>query len=130
MRCTCGNCTRMPSEAENLCCHEVGQVLRRMKEIPVPPTCMVHHPGFEPNCLNPYTLQNIHNIYRTDYGPLRCRIIEKQYRQLAYRSFVSWCWGYLGRHVRVVIPSCVVLRISLEFPDQSGGYVGFRPPLD
>lgn len=54
----------------------------------------------------------------------------RRFRYLAYRSFVSWCWGYLGRSVRVVIPSCVVNRIRLQFPDPAGQYVGFRPPLD
>lgn len=34
-----------------------------------PPKCVIHHPGFELNCLNPHTLQNIHNIYRAVYGP-------------------------------------------------------------
>ncbi|XP_055056156.2 P2X purinoceptor 7-like [Misgurnus anguillicaudatus] len=128
--CTCGNCNRMPTESENLCCQEVRQVIRRIQQIPVPPTCMIDHPGFEANCLNPYTLHNIHNIYRRDYGPLRRRTREEQFRHLAYRSFVSWCWGFLGRHVRVVIPSCVVSRIRQEFPDLAGHYVGFRPPLD
>ncbi|XP_065126270.1 P2X purinoceptor 7-like [Paramisgurnus dabryanus] len=127
--CLCGNCARMPNEAENLCCKEIPKVVRRMQQVPGPPSCMIHHPGFEPNCLNPYTLQNIHNIYSTDYGPLRRRTLEEGYRYTAYRSFVSWCWGYLGRHNRVVIPSCVVLRIRLEFPDQAGRYVCFRPPL-
>lgn len=52
-----------------------------------------------------------------------------QYRYLAYRSFVSWCWGFLGRRIRVVIPACVVLRIRREFPDALASYEGFRPPL-
>ncbi|XP_059384748.1 P2X purinoceptor 7-like isoform X3 [Carassius carassius] len=67
---------------------------------------------------------------RADYGPVRRRNEEERFRYLAYRSFVSWCWGYLGRSVRVVIPSCVVNRIRLQFPDPAGQYVGFRPPLD
>lgn len=53
-----------------------------------------------------------------------------RYRYCAYRCFVSWCWGYLGRKVRVVLPCCVVLRIRQEFPDDEGKYVGFRPVLD
>ena len=48
---------------------------------------------------------------------------------IAYRSFVSWCWGFLGRRVRAVLPACVVLRIHSEFPDAEGQYVGFRPVL-
>ncbi|XP_026103244.1 P2X purinoceptor 7-like [Carassius auratus] len=128
--CTCNNCAKMPTEEENICCKEIQKVVKRMMEVPDPPKCMVEHPGFEPNCLNPYTLQNINNIYRADYGPVRRRNEEERFRYLAFRSFVSWCWGYLGRSVRVVIPSCVVNRIRLQFPDPAGQYVGFRPPLD
>lgn len=29
--------------------------------------------------------------------------------------FVSWCWGYLGKHNSVVIHSCVVLCIHQEY---------------
>nr|XP_021331263.1 P2X purinoceptor 7-like [Danio rerio] len=120
----------MPTEVENICCKETQKVVQRMMQVPDPPTCMVQHPGFEPNCLNMYTLQNINNIYRADYGPLRHRNVEERFRYLSYRSFVSWCWGWLGREVRVVIPSCVVRRIRQEFPNAAGQYVGFRPPLD
>ncbi|XP_034084673.1 P2X purinoceptor 7 [Gymnodraco acuticeps] len=128
--CTCGNCAVMPTEVENVCCREIRKVVTRMKQVPEPIVCMVDHPGLEPNCLNPYTLQNLHNIYRFDYGPLRRRTEEERFQHLAYRSFVSWCWGFLGRGIRVVIPSCVVRRIRQEFPDLAGQYVGFRPPLD
>ncbi len=51
-----------------------------------------------------------------------------RYRYLSYRSFVSWCWGLLGRRIRVIIPACVVLRIRSEFPDEEGHYVGFKLP--
>ncbi|XP_041954211.1 P2X purinoceptor 7-like [Alosa sapidissima] len=128
--CTCGNCDRMPQEREHICCREVPQVIRRMTQVPEEITCMIDHPGLEPVCLNIYSLQNAMNIYRADHGQLRIRGMERQCRHLAYRSFVSWCWGFLGRSVRVVIPSCVVLRIRREFPETSGQYVGFRPPLD
>ncbi|XP_056094659.1 uncharacterized protein LOC130073218 [Rhinichthys klamathensis goyatoka] len=128
--CRCENCNRMPTDVEHVCCMEIPKVLRRMNQVPGPLKCMTHHPGFEPNCLNPYTLQNILNIYKADYGTLRRRTEEGRYRSLAQRSFVSWCWGFLGRKIRVVLPSCVVLRIQQEFPDPDGQFVGFRPPLD
>lgn len=58
-------------------------------------------------------------------------ILHSCYRHLAYRNFVRWCWGYLGRHIRVVIPSCAVTRIRQEFPENEGNYTGFQlPPLD
>lgn len=101
-----------------------------MEEVPSQPTCMVDHPGFEPVCLNVYSLQNAINVYKAQYGPLRLRGIVHRYRYCAYRCFVSWCWGWLGQRVRVVLPSCVVLKIRQEFPDAEGQYVGFRPVLD
>ncbi len=42
-----------------------------------PDSSMVLHPGFEPTCLNPYTLQNIYNIYRSDSGRIRGRTSEE-----------------------------------------------------
>ncbi|XP_026106003.1 P2X purinoceptor 7-like [Carassius auratus] len=128
--CLCGKCEKMATEPENICCREIEQVTRRMQQLEVTPSCMVDHPGMDPVCLNVFSLQNAFNIYRADYGPLRLRGVQHRYRFLAYRSFVSWCWGFLGRKVRVVIPSCVVLRIRREFPDAQGSYVGFRPPID
>ena len=50
----------------------------------------------------------------------------RQYRYTAYRQFVRWCWGFLGRHVRVVLPACVVHEIRRSFP--AAEYAGFRYP--
>lgn len=52
----------------------------------------------------------------------------RRLRYLAYRQFVRWCWGLLGRKIRVVIPACVVLRIRATYPDDEGFYTGFRLP--
>ncbi|XP_078025797.1 P2X purinoceptor 7-like [Epinephelus lanceolatus] len=128
--CSCGNCRTVPTEEENVCCLEIPKVIRRLHQLPEPPSCMVNHPGLEPVCLNVFSLQNVFNLYRANYGPIRLRGIEHRYRYLAYRSFVSWCWGFLARRVRVVLPACVVLRIRQEFPDEEGRYVGFRPALN
>ncbi|KAI7801783.1 putative P2X purinoceptor 7-like, partial [Triplophysa rosa] len=92
-----------PTEAENVCCQEIEKVRTRILQAPTSLQCMTEHPGLN---------------------------LPERFRYLAYRSFASWCWGYLGRHVRVVIPACVVQRIRQEFPDAGGNYVGFRPPLD
>nr|XP_055038358.1 P2X purinoceptor 7-like [Misgurnus anguillicaudatus] len=126
--CRCGKCVTMPTEAENICCLETPRVTRRLREVGEHLACMVDHPGFEPVCLNVYSLQNAGQICRADYGTLQLRGIHHRYRYLAYRSFVSGCWGFLGCSIRVVIPACVVLRIRSEFPDEEGHYVGFKLP--
>uniref|UniRef100_A0A8P4G5Q0 P2X purinoreceptor 7 intracellular domain-containing protein n=1 Tax=Dicentrarchus labrax TaxID=13489 RepID=A0A8P4G5Q0_DICLA len=143
----------MPTEPENVCCREVPQVVHGCllnENVTIQSYYLssnVTYPfkftgdkkdksASKPTflhgrvCLNAFSLQKELNIYRADYGRLRLRGIEHRYRYLAYRGFVSWCWGFLGRRIHVVLPSCVVLRIRAEFPDAQGIYVGFRPALD
>lgn len=45
---------------------------------------------------------------------------------MAYRQFTGWCWGWLGKHVRVTLPSCAVCKIRDQFPSSS--YTGFKYP--
>uniref|UniRef100_A0A8C1UG27 P2X purinoreceptor 7 intracellular domain-containing protein n=1 Tax=Cyprinus carpio TaxID=7962 RepID=A0A8C1UG27_CYPCA len=90
--------------------------------------CITAHPGFEPVALNTCVLQAVYGTYRQLYGDMENTVLNSCYRHLAYRYFVRWCWGYLGRHIRVVIPSCAVTRIREQFPDNTGTYSGFQPP--
>ena len=50
----------------------------------------------------------------------------RRYRFIAYHQLVGWCWGWLGRRVRVVLPSCAVNKIRTTFP--SATYAGFKYP--
>ena len=50
----------------------------------------------------------------------------RQYRYVAYRQLMRWCWHWLGRQVRVVLPSCAVKAIRERFPSPS--YTGFMYP--
>jgi len=34
----------------------------------------------------------------------------------AYRQLARWCWGLLGKEVRVVLPSCAVCCTQAHFP--------------
>ena len=56
-------------------------------------------------------------------------LFSRKYRYASYRHFVQWCWGYLGKEIRVVLPSCVVAAIRNAFPSEE--YEGFQlPPLN
>uniref|UniRef100_A0A8C6KJ42 P2X purinoreceptor 7 intracellular domain-containing protein n=1 Tax=Nothobranchius furzeri TaxID=105023 RepID=A0A8C6KJ42_NOTFU len=92
-------------------------------------SCITEHPGFEPVALNPYVLQAVYGTFLQLYGEMQETMLNSCYRHLAYRNVVRWCWGYLGQHIRVVIPSCAVSRIRQEFPED-GAYKGFLPPLN
>ena len=48
------------------------------------------------------------------------------YRKAAYRQWVMWQHGYLGRHNRKVLPSCVVWAVHNVYPSPDGVYLGFK----
>ena len=54
-----------------------------------------------------------------DYSP-------QSYRKAAYRQWVMWQHGYLGRANRKVIPSCVVWAVHTRYPAPDGRYLGFK----
>lgn len=48
----------------------------------------------------------------------------RKYRYVAYRQLVRWCWGWLGKDIRVQTPACAHGRIMDEYPDEGGQYRG------
>ena len=112
---------------------------------------LIMHDGFDPVCLNIWILQTAYFNYRHHYGTrdigdnpthesvseryiwsgyITCSIIHynRHYRFVAYRQFTHWCWGWLGRRIRVTLPSCVVNKIRSTFPSPDGQYIGFKYP--
>jgi hypothetical protein len=49
-------------------------------------------------------------------------------RHTAYRQYVMWQHGHLGKNNRVVIPCCVVWMIRRKWPSPDGKYTGFLEP--
>ena len=91
--CKCGKCLPMPLPVENLCCRQRP--------------CVTTSDSFEAAVLDNHIL-SIAIVSRSgtfaddsDYSPA-------SYRKAAYRQWVMWQHGYLGRANRRVIPSCVV----------------------
>ena len=60
-------------------------------------------------------------------GPLH-----KKYRHIAYLQYVKWIHGYVGKQIRVVLPSCAVSCIRTHFPspgdEEHFNFVGFKYP--
>ncbi|WAR05113.1 P2RX7-like protein [Mya arenaria] len=124
--CRCNSCIAMHTERESVCCRDVEQTnfkLDVFNEEAHDIECITDHPGFGTVCLDRYVLETAYYQYRQQYGVPQQEDNEQQ-RYVAYRQFVRWCWGYLGREVRVVLPSCAVQRIRAQFPSQQ--YEGFQ----
>lgn len=68
-------------------------------------------------CLNQWVLQAAWSQYRQEYGTRAYEGPEhKSKRHVAYRQMVRWCWGVLGKDIRVPLPSCAVSCIRAHFP--------------
>ena len=123
-RCLCGNCQQMLREEENICCQEIEAVKQKnleaveVAQLENPPSCIVNHPGFHPVCLNIWVLQTAWFQYKQQYGKDAYEGPElKKNRHIAYRQLVRWCWGSLGKEVRVPLPSCAVNCIQAHFQE-------------
>ena len=78
--------------------------------------CITQHPGFTAVCLNKWVLRTAWHQYKQQYTNSYEGPEHKQFRHIAYRQLARWCWGYLGKEVRVVLPSCAVMCIRAHFP--------------
>ncbi|XP_006811377.1 uncharacterized protein LOC102801802 [Saccoglossus kowalevskii] len=125
--CQCYRCHVMPSVEECRCCYEIMQVKAVCDEVPNT-ACITGHPGFKPVCLDKYVLLTAYHVYRPYHGTIPES--SERYRYVAYRQLVRWCWGYLGKDVRVPLPSCAVHFIRETFPSLNGVYQGFNYVVD
>ena len=65
--------------------------------------------------------------YREDVLAMAHHRNNENFRHAAYRQFVLWQHGKLGKGDRRVVPSCCVLAICASYPSANGFYVGFCP---
>ncbi|XP_067026011.1 uncharacterized protein [Acropora muricata] len=120
--CTCGSCQIMNSINECVCCQEIDKMVETCQSIvsdgdsDCPPQCITQHPGFQPVCTNKYVLRTAWTQYKQQYGNAYEGPEHKHFRHIAYRQLARWCWGVLGKEVRVVLPSCAVMYIRAHFP--------------
>ena len=125
--CSCGRCVAMPTVTESLCCNELREARDKMGQN----ACITLHAAFERVCLDPDVLETalvlVANVRFHSYSQ---PIQNKTYRLAAYRQFTYWTHSRLGRHIRRVIPACVVNQVRLMYSEPSGQYIGYQEPLD
>ena len=127
----------MDRENECVCCHEIQVVVDKNEEVfevekpKKPYSCITNNPGFKEVCLNRWALQVAWLQYKQQYGSNAYEGQEhKIHRHVAYRQLVRWCWGVVGKEIRVILPSCAVSCIRAHFPppgeEDDHAYVGFH----
>uniref|UniRef100_T1JEN2 P2X purinoreceptor 7 intracellular domain-containing protein n=1 Tax=Strigamia maritima TaxID=126957 RepID=T1JEN2_STRMM len=127
MWCKCENCVVMNTDIECKCCLEISKLEDKCKEENI--SCITNNPGFEGVCLNPWVLQTAYRGYRQQIGESAVEgTLNEKYRHTAYRQFVRWSWGWLGKFKRVLLPSCVVNKIRSAFGSDVNSYKGFKLP--
>ena len=101
----------MPQEIENVCCRQRP--------------CVTTQDYFQATVLDMNVLSiaivNQSEVFAdvADYSP-------SSYRKAAYRQWILWQHGYLGRANRRVVPSCVVWVVRYKYPVSDGQYLGFE----
>lgn len=134
--CRCGCCydfVGLPSVLEQRCCvsedyttahftnHVEGQCILATREIDV--ILSKEHlqlSWYQQRQYQGYTGDNLAFDLMTN----------KNYRYHAYRSYIQYMHGRLGRKNRRVIPACVVAKIRSIWPSTDGLYVGYKPAED
>ena len=109
--CICGKCRPMPLALENVCCRQSP--------------CITMSEMFDTNVLNRDVL-SIAIVSSADVLASHPIYNPASYRKAAYRQWIMWQRGYMGRGVRRVVPSCVVLAVKSRFPAPDGNYLGFK----
>lgn len=136
-RCKCGNCNvaLLQNISECYCCCELEGCEESIKSDlvlqdlapDVNLTCITEHPGFQPVCLQKWSLRLAADKFKTK-GKERYRQTgseESFLRSVAYREFSRLVYGLLGKK-RVPLPACAYTAIRKAFPvSKEDEFTGF-----
>lgn len=112
--CKCGHCAAMPTQEENKCCTRAAR------------PCVTRTNLFSQLVLDANVLE-LAMRYREDVLVLNNNRNNENFRHAAYRQYVLWQHGRLGRGNRRVVPSCCVIAIRTRYPSANGLYRGYVP---
>lgn len=133
--CHCGNCGTLPTTVEKKCCYSESLDLTNFQDVSFiqGETCILTSNLLVKEVLGTTTVQLQwfrQQRYKGHRGDelLFSNMTHRNYRYHAYRNYIDFVHGYLGKHHRKVIPACVVTHIRQKWPDPDGAYVGYRHP--
>ena len=113
--CICLKCIPMETPEENVCCRRIP--------------CITEMAWFDSVVLNSDVL-SLAIRARCDVTGDHATYSLSSFSKAAYRQYVIWKYGYLGRNNRRILLSCVVRCIKRKYPSPDGHYMGFREYRD
>ncbi|XP_077345916.1 uncharacterized protein LOC143989588 isoform X4 [Lithobates pipiens] len=120
--CVCERCITMPTQVESCCCREIEEVALC---IPDGLTCITQVDTFYSQIAHPHHVRIAHHMKHLKGLPRVDPNNNRRLRKTAYRTFLAWIYGILGKKDRRAIPSCAVNAVREVFPDPNACYVGF-----
>lgn len=109
--CKCSVCQEMPKPEENVCCKLT--------------TCVTSYQRFQNICIDREVLELAIRA-QCDIRADEPDYSMSSYRKAAYRQYVLWKYGKLGRGNRRVLPSCVVITVRNAYRSPGEVFMGFR----
>ena len=119
--CCCQHCEGCNDIKEKICCRSP---MIFDDDVFDGKMCIVESEAFESVCLNKYVLQAAIGAWK-EYNYDKKGLDVKNYRFLAYRQYIAWSHGYLGKKRRRPLPNCVIIAIRKRFPDPNNIYVPY-----
>ena len=111
--CSCYNCRPMEIKTMDVCCGKLQS------------NCHSVEPMFVEGCLSEFALE-IGQICYANSRAQTPRFNNENLRFIAYRNYIAWIHGKLGKGNRKPVPSCCVLRIRSVYPDPNNRYALYR----
>lgn len=109
--CTCGKCRYMDNPVERVCC--------KMRPC-ITTTDMFHDVALNRNVLA------VGILSASDFYGNPVEFAPSNFRKSAYRQYIIFSHGYLGRGNRKVVPSCVLWKVRDNYPAPDNNYMGFK----
>ena len=114
-------CKCVASIEENVCCK--NPILSDADDF-VGMTCITMAETFQTVCLNKNVLKTALSTWNNFYQDGK-DLANDNMRFIAYKQFISWTYGYLGKKKRKPLPNCVIKAIRQTYPDPRGIYVPY-----
>ena len=123
--CYCKKCEQSDVIKEKVCCLNPKVFENNVFENHL---CITETEAFASVCLNRFVLQAAIGTWNQDNREPR-NFDDKNFRFIAYKQYISWSYGYLGKRKRKPLPICVIQAIRRKYPDPNNMYIPYHDIL-